>query len=234
VATGPWAAFRCALAGARNPLAERAAAVAPPDFRVDTERHLLLQRSGEPVSIAPASSLGPLESRRFIVVHFSAGPQQGVEAYFQRPDAVASVHVMIARDGSVKQMVPFDFAAHHAGPSRWKGVEGLNRHSIGIDLENWGQLKSREGTWQAWTGAAVPAAEVLTTGDPPQHWQRYTDAQLLSFAKVACALRQAYPSIEDIVGHEQVSAGRKNDPGPAFPLQRMQAIVLGPQAAGPR
>ncbi len=230
--TAAWADFRCPLPNAKNPIASRAASLAPPDFSVDAARHLLLNKDGQAVSIAPATGLGPLGRRQFIVVHFSAGSSKGVEAYFQQPEALSSVHVMIARDGTVKQMVPFDFAAYHAGAGSWKGVSSLNRVSLGIDLENWGPLELRNRAWTSWSGHVVPAEEVLLVGEPPRPWQKYTELQLVSFVKVACALRQAYPSIEELVGHDQISPGRKTDPGPAFPMAEMQRLVFG--AAGPR
>jgi AmpD protein len=45
--------------------------------------------------------------------------------------------------------------------------------------------------------------------------QAYTDAQYACLTRVLVVLRGRYP-ITDIVGHADVSPGRKTDPGPAF------------------
>jgi N-acetylmuramoyl-L-alanine amidase len=35
----------------------------------------------------------------------------------------------------------------------------------------------------------------------------------------------AYSSISEILGHQEIAAGRKFDPGPAFPLQRFRDLL---------
>jgi len=223
-----WRCTTRASGPASNPLANRAAEVDRPPYSVDTRRHLLLDSERKPVSIAAATSLGALSERRLIVVHFSGAPAESAAAYFAQPEAASSVHVMISRDGQVRQLLPFDFAAHHAGVATWRGIGSLNSRSIAIDLENLGVLARKEGRWVAWTGNEVPAADVVTaTESSATGWHRYTEAQLRSFLEVACSIRDAYPSIEEIVGHDQISPGRKTDPGPAFPLRAMQLRIFG-------
>ena len=39
---------------------------------------------------------------------------------------------------------------------------------------------------------------------------------------IVAALREAYPTIQEVVGHDDISPGRKVDPGPAFPMSRFQ------------
>jgi AmpD protein len=50
-------------------------------------------------------------------------------------DMKVSAHYLIRRDGEVIQYVPCEMRAWHAGASRWKGREGCNDFSIGIELE---------------------------------------------------------------------------------------------------
>ena len=47
-----------------------------------------------------------------------------------------SSHLLIERDGSITQFVPFNLKAWHAGVSFWKGKSSLNKNSIGIELVN--------------------------------------------------------------------------------------------------
>ena len=49
-----------------------------------------------------------------------------------------SSHLYIKRDGELIQFVPFDKRAWHAGKSKWKKFNNLNKYSIGIELVNKG------------------------------------------------------------------------------------------------
>lgn len=233
VLSGPRTAMltglRCALRGeSRNPIGERAEQLAPAAYRVDPQRHLLLRADGHPVRLVAAGSVGtPLQSRRLIVAHHTAAPARGVESYLENPDRSVSAHLLIHRDGSVTQLVPFDIRAFHAGRSRWKDLENLNSHSIGIEMENLGLLAQRDGAWYFGGTLRVPADSVErlagSTGGVGG-WHGYTDAQLRAFFHVSCALRRAYPTLEDVVGHADIAQprGAKTDPGPAFPLEAMR------------
>jgi AmpD protein len=53
----------------------------------------------------------------------------------------------------------------------------------------------------------------------------FTDAQYVSLAALAKALMQAYP-IRDVVGHSDISPGRKTDPGPYFDWGRFKVAIL--------
>lgn len=60
----------------------------------------------------------------------------GAHPYYAEIQALrVSAHLLIRRDGSVIQFVPFDRRAWHAGVSSWRGRERCNDFSIGIELE---------------------------------------------------------------------------------------------------
>ena len=46
-----------------------------------------------------------------------------------------SAHFLIRRDGGLIQFVPLAERAWHAGASRWRGREGCNDFSVGVELE---------------------------------------------------------------------------------------------------
>lgn len=98
-----------------------------------------------------------------------------------------SSHLLIKRTGEVVQFVSFDDRAWHAGLSKFQTRENCNDFSIGIELEGEDE---------------VP----------------YTDAQYEVLVNITRCLMKAYPGIavDRIVGHQDISPGRKTDPGKAF------------------
>ena len=150
-----------------------------------------------------------------IVLHYTGGTSPMSSALFlTRPDVTASAHLVIGREGKIIQLVPFDTEAWHAGRSWYAGRSGLNRYSIGIELDNLGLLRWREGLFIAECGRIVPAEEVYThdSGGKLTYWHRYTRVQALM--KVCEVLEEYYP-IKDVVGHSAITT-RKVDPGPAL------------------
>ncbi len=98
-----------------------------------------------------------------------------------------SAHLVIRRDGELVQYVPVHRRAWHAGESCFERRHACNDYSVGIELEG--------------------------VDD-----ELYEDTQYSKLAALVAALLKAYPSLSSqrIVGHSDVSPGRKTDPGPAF------------------
>lgn len=77
-----------------------------------------------------------------IVIHATGGASAISSAlYLCRPDTSVSAHAVIARDGEVFQLLPFCLKAWHAGRGFHAGRVFLNDCSIGIELDNAGELK---------------------------------------------------------------------------------------------
>jgi N-acetyl-anhydromuramoyl-L-alanine amidase len=98
-----------------------------------------------------------------------------------------SAHVVIDRNGSITQYVPFNRRAWHAGLSMFKGRESCNDFSIGIELEG---CDDRPYTDKQYRVLADISGVLLS------HWPQIKR--------------------ENIVGHCDIAPGRKTDPGPAF------------------
>lgn len=194
--------------------------------------HRLQNDDGTPVEFVQSPNVGGDLDPQYLVMHYTAG--RSVRAsinWLTNPDAKASAHLVIARDdGAVTQLVPFDRIAWHAGRSRWEGLSGLNRYSIGIELDNAGILTRQGSTWRAWFGAAYDADEVVEATHKneiePRGWHAFTEAQIESAIAVARLLVGAY-GLKDIIGHDDIAPGRKIDPGPAFPMESFRAAVMG-------
>ncbi|MBC6428921.1 MAG: 1,6-anhydro-N-acetylmuramyl-L-alanine amidase AmpD [Cellvibrionales bacterium] len=107
-----------------------------------------------------------------------------------------SAHLYIRRAGQVIQFVPFGQRAWHAGESAWQGRTMCNDFSIGIELEG-------------------------SDADP------FTAAQYAALQSATRTIRAAFPAIlkTRIVGHADIAAGRKTDPGPQFDWPRYLASL---------
>jgi len=173
---------------------------------------------------------------KFLVIHFTAsGPDADIARYFSQKSANVSAHLVIRRDGSVTQCVPFNVVAWHAGKSQWIGKDGtqysgLNNYAVGIEIENWGPLNKNAGGWVSWTGAPVDGSKVIEArhkfGVPDCGWEVFTAAQIETVIAAAQAMCGEY-AIEDIMGHGDIAPGRKSDPGPAWDMEAFKAKVKG-------
>lgn len=165
-----------------------------------------------------------------IVIHYTAGStMESAVDTLKDPDVRASAHVVVDKDGSMTQMVPFDHVAWHAGQSAYKDRNGMNRFSIGIEMVNAGRLDKSGHVWRSWFGRIYPEEEVVRARhrneNEPTYWERYTPEQIDAVIQLCKSLKKTY-QIQHILGHEEISPGRKIDPGPAFPLDKLRDTLL--------
>lgn len=145
------------------------------------------------ISLPPGEFGGPYIDQLFLgTLDFEAHP------YFAGLRGVrVSAHLLIRRDGSVMQYVPFHRRAWHAGLSRFAGRERCNDYSIGIELE---------GTdTTAYTEA--------------QYVQLARVAGLLMRAYPGITPGR-------VAGHDAIAPGRKTDPGASFDWARLRRDLL--------
>ena len=98
-----------------------------------------------------------------------------------------SAHVLICRDASLIQFVPFHRRAWHAGESCYGERDNCNDFSIGIELEGVDDC---------------PYADIQYTA-----LARVVGTLLNTYPRLAA---------HSIVGHSDIAPQRKTDPGPAF------------------
>ena len=107
-----------------------------------------------------------------------------------------SAHILIRRDGSITQYVPFGMRAWHAGVSQYQGRSACNDFSIGIELEGTDTIPYTDAQYE---NLAALVAALLST---------YHTL-----------------SAERIAGHSDIAPGRKTDPGPAFEWARFRHLL---------
>jgi N-acetylmuramoyl-L-alanine amidase len=168
---------------------------------------------------------------RYLVFHYTAGKSATSSvSWLTNPEAKASAHLVLARDGTITQLAPFNVKTWHAGISQWDGLSGLNSHSIGIEMDNAGPLKKVGDRYQAWFGTLYGKDQVVYAkhrlDEGFRWWHAYTEAQIQKALELARLLVRHY-GLKDVVGHEDIAPDRKRDPGPAFPLEHIRSMVLG-------
>ena len=89
---------------------------------------------GDRVTFRATPNHGAELKARYLVFHYTAGrsAESSIESLCTRkPQGNASAHLVLARDGRIVQLLPFNVIAWHAGVSQWNGLVGLNQASIG-------------------------------------------------------------------------------------------------------
>lgn len=165
-----------------------------------------------------------------IVIHYTSSPTlDGAVAWFLNPESRVSAHYVIGPDGKMVQMVNDKDRAWHAGKSELHGKSNVNDFSIGIELVNWGILEHRgSGDFAAWPEDYTRPYSVEELGRPilKDHtwWAPYPDVQVDACIRLCEMLRSKYQDItsDRIVGHRDISPGRKSDPGQHFPLDKVR------------
>jgi len=158
---------------------------------------------------------GPFkEDPKFIILHAMGRIINGKKApYGIHP--IASCHFYIDLEGTIFQCVDEKLIAWHAGKSLWKGLNDLNRHSIGIEF-----LVERAGS------LPVLKKKINDVHNPP-----FTNEQYVAGSDLVAYLCAEYTiDLEDILGHDQVSTidvrpDPKFDPGEAFDMFRFKSLV---------
>jgi N-acetyl-anhydromuramoyl-L-alanine amidase len=150
------------------------------------------------ISLPPGSFGGPWIDKLFT----NALPASG-HPYFEAIQHLrVSSHVLVARDGTLTQYVPFGARAWHAGNSHWRGRGACNDFSIGIELEG-------------------------TDEEPYDRRQYEALADLVAALQRAYpSLSEGW-----IAGHSDIAPGRKTDPGLAFDWRRLERAIRARGAA---
>ncbi len=137
-----------------------------------------------------------------LVLHYT-GMASAEAALARLCDAAAKVsaHYMVDEDGAVLRLVDEERRAWHAGESHWRGRDGVNATSIGVEIVNPGH----EFGYRPFPEAQMAAVETLCRDILARH---------------------PIPA-RNVVGHSDVAPGRKEDPGELFDWARLAAAGVG-------
>ena len=165
-----------------------------------------------------------------IIIHYTAGSSAASSVKtLSNPKTKASAHLVIGRDNSITQLVPFDTIAWHAGRSSYKGRTGFNKFSIGIEIDNAGRLEKSGDKYVSWFKKNYDPGDVVEAvhrnESASSFWHAYTEDQV-SIVNDICELLIETYQITSILGHEEIAPKRKTDPGPAFPLDQFRDHLL--------
>lgn len=179
----------------------------------------LLYLDGKQVRYVPTPNHGGLLKPDYLIEHFTGDSEtQRTIDWFKKSESQVSAHLLIGRDGEVIQFAPFNVICWHAGQSKWGNVVGLNSHSIGVEHVNAGLL-DHVGNKYISRYEKVEIKDVSIVDG--KGWQNYTTPQISASVEIASLLVKTY-SLKEILGHEQISPGRKIDPGPLFPWDKIR------------
>lgn len=166
-----------------------------------------------------------------IIIHYDVAPRDS-DSNIERltrwitTKADRSCHFVVLRDGRVLQTVSLEKMAWHAGKSSYtfdgKTYSNLNKHAIGIETDNIGLLTRKGDAFydsygKLWKGA------VTKVGD--KYWEPYTHEQIISLDVLVSKLLAYFNLDRDrVLGHNEISPGRKIDPGDAFPWELLTTL----------
>ncbi len=139
---------------------------------------------------------------KFIIFHYT-GMKNEKDALDKLTDVQSKVssHYFIKNNGEVYTLVPDLYIAWHAGISSWGKYKLINKHSIGIEINN------------------------------PGHnfkYKKFTKKQIFSIIKLSKFLIKKYKIKSTfILGHSDIAPYRKSDPGEKFPWKYLSKHKIG-------
>ncbi|HEX5463142.1 MAG TPA: N-acetylmuramoyl-L-alanine amidase [Burkholderiales bacterium] len=157
----------------------------------------LPERAGIPTQWQPSPNF---DQRRpdFVIIHHTGDDtvQQALQTLTD-PARNVSAHYLIARNGTIYQLVDERARAWQAGESEWGGDTDLNSASLGIELDNNGH--------ELFPDAQISALLALL-GDIE---------------------RRYHIPVANFIGHADIAPGRKVDPSRYFPWKKLAANGFG-------
>ena len=142
-----------------------------------------------------------VQNINFVIIHYTGmkNEKAALKKLCESKSKVSS-HYFIKKNGEILNLVPDNFIAWHAGKSRWKKYNLLNKNSIGIEIQN------------------------------PGHSYKYLNfslKQIYSLKRLIKFLLKKYNILDkNVLGHSDIAPERKKDPGEKFPWKKLSKSKL--------
>jgi hypothetical protein len=148
------------------------------------EHHLL---KGEGIKFTPSPNHGEKFLSGYldtIVLNYTRELcEQSAIDTFTDPATKFSDHMLISKDGSIRQLVHFNEIAWHGSTSSYGGRSRYNNYSLGIEIVNPGHLTKVGNQYQAWHGGKFGEDKVIQSihrnESSPGYWCSYTEKQIV-------------------------------------------------------
>jgi N-acetylmuramoyl-L-alanine amidase len=155
--------------------------------------------------IIPSANYGERRNGRapdMIVLHYTGMADAKIAVHrLTTVGTEVSTHYIVYENGRIVQSVPESKRAWHAGAAAWAGETDINSCSIGVEIINGGH----------------------DYGLPPYPLRQI--AAVITLCK-GIMIRRNIPR-HRVLGHSDVSPGRKQDPGEKFPWALLAASGVG-------
>ena len=139
---------------------------------------------------------------KFIIFHYT-GMKKEIDSINKLTNfhSKVSSHYLIKKNGEILTLVPDLYIAWHAGVSKWKNFNSINKYSIGIEISNSGH---------------------------DNKYTKFNNHQIKSVLRLSEYLIKKYKIKSDfILGHSDIAPERKIDPGEKFPWQYLSKKKIG-------
>ena len=168
-----------------------------------------------------------------MVLHWTAGHRNGLQRGNDLMRNTGMLYLIGDKDGNLGQSDSLRYHGYHAGKSSHRFASGyVSDEWVGLELQAAGHMRKKDDGFYSWWGDKFPDEEIVYSERRENiaagHYHLYTEAQMLLTRKLVCWLYLNNPnvfSIDRVCGHDEVSPGRKVDPG-ASPTEAGKVLTM--------
>jgi N-acetyl-anhydromuramyl-L-alanine amidase AmpD len=159
------------------------------------------------------------------IVHYTAGRRSGLKQEIDAQVRNRYLYFVIDVEGNIAQNFSLDSWGYHAGRSKYTGLSGsVSNELVGIEIQSAGRVQKKGNNYKTWFGTKISKNTVrhIRANKDNQiagYYEKYSKAQEKSLTKLLLWLHTNNSdvfSLDLVLGHDEVSPNRKQDPGGAL------------------